>query len=116
VTAAGILVVDDDEAMVRTLCDIFRKRGWNPTAAHSGEQAVASHRERPFSCVLMDIKMPGIDGIAAFRKMREHVPSQRVILMTAHTSPDEMDAAVKAGVWRVFAKPLDLPAMFAALA
>ena len=58
----------------------------------------------------------GLDGIAAFRQMRESVPGQRVILMTAHTAQDEMDAAVRAGVWRVFPKPLDLPALFTALA
>ena len=114
-TSPGILVVDDDHAMVRTLCDIFRRRGWEPMGAHSGEQAVASHRERSFDCVLMDVKMPGIDGIAAFHQMREFVPDQRVILMTAHTSAAEMDAAVRAGVWRVFPKPLDLPALFAVL-
>lgn len=111
----AILVVDDDRAMVRTLCDIFRRRGWDPTPAHSGEQAVEIQKERAHDWVLMDIKMPGIDGISAFKKMREWSPDLRAILMTAHSSPECIEDATRSGVARVVPKPIDLPALFDAL-
>ena len=112
----AILVVDDDRAMVRTLCDIFRSKGWDPTPAHSGEQALEIHKQRAHDWVLMDVKMPGIDGIATFKKMRELSPEVRAILMTAHTSPECIQDAERSGVSRVIPKPIDLPALFDALA
>ena len=110
-----ILVVDDDRAMVRTLCDIFRRRGWQPTAAYSGEQALETQQHHRFDWVLMDVKMPGLDGIATFKKMRETAPGQRAILMTAHTSAESTEEARRSGVSGVIPKPIDLPALFDAL-
>jgi CheY-like chemotaxis protein len=109
-----ILVVDDDKSMVKTLCDILRLRGWQVHAAHSGEEAVAIMRATPSSHVLMDIKMPGIDGIAASQAIRDSAPDTRVILMSAHSSPGEIDQARATGV-RFISKPIDLPSLFAML-
>ena len=111
----SILVVDDDRAMVRTLCDILRRRGWAATPAYSGEEALAVQRDHQHDWVLMDIKMPGLDGIATFKKMREAVPDLRAILMTAHTTPDCVEDARRSGVSSVIPKPIDLPALFDAL-
>ena len=111
-----ILVVDDDTAMVKTLCDILRLRGWDPEAAHSGEEALAVMRATPFPYVLMDIKMPGIDGISASQSIRDSVPDARVILMSAHSSPEDVDHARSKGVVHFLPKPIDLPALFAMLA
>jgi two-component system sensor histidine kinase BarA len=110
-----ILVVDDDRAMVKTLADIFRLRGWEVAAAHSGEEAVAVQRVQLFPHVLMDIKMPGIDGIAASRTIKEIAPSTHVILMTAHTAPEDLLSARTAGVATVLPKPIDLNSLFSML-
>jgi DNA-binding NtrC family response regulator len=110
-----ILVVDDDREMVRTLCDILRLHGWETGEAYSGEEALELQREHEYPCVLMDIKMPGIDGISAFKAMKEAFPNCRVILMTAHGLPDVMARAAREGPYRVVPKPLDLPALLALL-
>ena len=110
-----ILVVDDDREMVKTLCDILRLHGWDTAEAYSGQEAIEAQERFGHSCVLMDIKMPGIDGLEAFKVMRETFPELRVILMTAHSSPDSMQHAVSQGAYRVVAKPLDLPALVALL-
>ena len=112
-----ILVVDDDRAMVRTLCDILRMRGWEAVPAHSGEEAIeTTQRADDYACVLMDIKMPGIDGISALKVMKSAAPDLRVILMSAYTTDDDIQQALGHGVWRVIPKPIDLPALFAMLA
>jgi len=106
-----ILVVDDDRAMVRTLSDILRLRGWEPDAAFSGEEAVAAEERGDYQMVLMDIKMPGIDGVTAFRRIKANNPAARVVLMTAHTEPEVVEAAVAEGALRVLSKPVDLAAL-----
>lgn len=102
-----ILIVDDNRAMVRTLRDILRLRGWDTGEAYSGDAAVKAQQEQPFDRVLMDIKMPGLDGIAAYKKLRRLFPRLTVILMTAHRIAEVEEVAT-----RVIAKPLDLPALF----
>ena len=106
-----ILVVDDDRAMVRTLSDILRLRGWEPHPAFSGEEAVQAERDGTFDLVLMDVKMPGIDGVTAFRRIKAHNPGARVVLMTAHTEPAVIHAAEAEGAVRVLSKPVDLPSL-----
>lgn len=111
-----ILVVDDDRAMVRTLCDILRLRGWTAAAAHSGEEAVAAMRQAPCLWVLIDLKMPGMDGIEASKTIRDASPGARVILMSAHSTDKDLDRARSSGVIRFLPKPIDLPSLFEMLA
>ena len=110
-----ILIVDDDRDMVRTLCDIFRLRGWESLGAHSGEEAVEQQRQERHPVVLMDVKMPGMDGLTAFREMKRDTPGTRVILMTAYLSEDVRADAEREGAWRVIQKPVDLASLFALL-
>ena len=111
-----ILVVDDDKAMVKTLCDILRLRGWVAEGAHSGEEAVSCMRETPCKWVLMDLKMPGIDGIDASKSIRQSSPGVRVILMSAHGTEHDLDRARSSGVVHFLPKPIDLPSLFEMLA
>lgn len=103
----SILIVDDDRDMVRTLCDIFRLRGWETGQAYSGQEAIDAQKQRPFDRVLMDVKMPGVDGVSAHKIMNGLFPKLPVILMTAHRVGDVEPTGA-----RVLAKPLDLPALF----
>jgi DNA-binding NtrC family response regulator len=106
-----ILVVDDDPGMVRTLCDIFRLRGWEAVGVYSGEEAVAEQFEHCYSHVLMDIMMPGIDGVTALKRMKLHRPACQVILMTAHTADERIAEARREGAMEVVTKPIDLPSL-----
>ena len=106
-----ILVVDDDPAMVRTLCDILALRGFETHGVHSGADAVAATRDSHFPTVLMDIRMPGMDGVTAFKAMKDASPATRVVLMTAHTAPELIAEAEQAGAIRVMSKPIDMKAL-----
>jgi two-component system NtrC family response regulator/two-component system nitrogen regulation response regulator GlnG len=109
--ASRILVVDDDRAMVRTLCDIFRLRGWDAHGVRSGEEAVAAQREGHYPVVLMDIKMSGISGVAAFKQMQAEDPNLRCVLMTAESETSVIEDAERAGAFNVVRKPIDLAAL-----
>ena len=101
-----ILVVDDDRSMARTVCDILRRRGWTPTPVHSGEEAVAAASEQRYAAVLMDVRMPGLNGVEAFRAIQERQPQTPVILMTAYAAPDLLAQAENEGVLRILPKPI----------
>jgi DNA-binding NtrC family response regulator len=64
-----------------------------------------------FPVVLMDIKMPGMDGVTAFRHIKARFPDVRVVLMTAYSSPDLLREAEREGAFRVVSKPVDLNAL-----
>lgn len=102
-----ILVVDDDRAMVDTLCDILELEGWAPERAYSGEDAVAAARSGGPRVVLMDIKMSGLNGVEALRALRKDRPDVKVVLMTAYSASSLLEEAVRAGAVAVLGKPLD---------
>lgn len=105
----SILVVDDDREMVRTLCDVLRLHGWEATGAYSGEEALAAFHNQLFPVVLMDIKMPGTDGLAVLRRMRAERPEVAVLLMTAYSTRDLILEAEREGAVSVLPKPVVLP-------
>lgn len=102
----SILVADDDRTMARTVCDILRRRGWTPTAVHSGEAAVEAAAAHRYTAVLMDVRMPGLSGVEAFREIRAAQPRTPVILMTAYAAPELLDQAEREGVVRILPKPI----------
>ena len=110
------LVVDDDQAMVRTLADVLRLKGWEVTTAFSGQAAVTFASHDTFDVVLMDIKMPGMDGVAAFKAMKALKPDVRVVLMTAYAAEGLVGEAEREGVVRVLPKPIDIAALLQLLA
>jgi two-component system response regulator HydG len=103
-----VLVVDDDCRMVKTICDILKAKGFAAVPAFSGEEAVEIVRgERP-DCVLMDVKMPGIDGVEALRMMKEMAPDLPVVLMSAYSTGDQAEEAKRRGAYSVLTKPIDI--------
>ena len=105
------LVVDDDRMLARTLAEILELKGWDVTQANSGTEAVNVAARESFDVVLMDIKMPGMDGVDAFKAMKASNPDIRVILMTAYTAEDRIGEAQREGVLRVLSKPVDVPTL-----
>lgn len=110
------LIVDDDAAMVKTLSDVLRLKGWHVSAAYSGGAAVEAVEQTDFDVVVMDIRMPGMDGVDAFKAMKRRDPDIPVVLMTAFAAPDRVGEAERHGVIRVLHKPVDVGALLQLLA
>jgi two-component system, NtrC family, response regulator HydG len=104
-----ILIVDDEENMRKTLSDILRREGYDTMTAATGEEAVElCEDDGGFDIILMDVRMPGISGVEAFRRIRRHKEGVRVILMTAYGLEDLKRAALDEGAVAFLPKPLDL--------
>lgn len=102
-----VLVVDDDQRMVRTICDILRVKGYEPEPAYCGEEAVEKVKTGAPGCVLMDVRMPGIDGVEALRMMKCLAPDLPVLLMSAYATGEQAEEAKRRGAFTILTKPVD---------
>ncbi len=106
--AERILVVDDERNMRITLADILQDEGYEVDTAATGEEAVGMCAQRGYSIVLLDVRMPGIDGVETFRQIRRHQEAVRIILMSAYGLDELKDAALGEGAIAFLSKPLDV--------
>jgi len=107
-TSSKILIVDDEKNMRQTLAAILRDEGYQVVTAATGEEAVERCGREQFGIVLMDVRMPGIDGVEAFRRIRRHREGVRVILMSAYSVEHLKETALDEGAIAFLPKPLDL--------
>ena len=103
-----ILVVDDDQSMVSTLRDILMATGHDVEVAYSGTEAIERVGEVLPDCILMDIRMPGPNGVEAFQEIKRISPHSFVIFMTAYSDSALVEKAHTEGAVEVLPKPLDL--------
>jgi len=104
--ATRVLVVDDEAGMRETLVDILEGAGYEVAAAPDGNAALASVEDAAFDVVLMDIRMPGPDGVTVLQRMGP--PPPRVIMMTAYAVEDQLRQAIDAQAFAVVHKPFQI--------
>jgi len=109
----NILVVDDLRNIRLTLGGILEDRGYNVVTAEDGYQAIEAIRETHFDVILMDIKMPGINGVDTYREVKKIDPKAVVIMMTAYSLEDLVDRAVREGVYTCIYKPFEIDKVIA---
>jgi len=110
---ASILIVDDSASTCRTLSLILERKGYLVATALDGVTAIQRVRERAFDLVLVDIKMPSLDGTATYRRIKHIRPEASVIMMTAYAVQDLVDEALRQGARAVVHKPLDIGELLA---
>ena len=111
--SVSILLVDDDAGMVDTLTDILEAVHHRVCAAGTGATAVAALAATPVDVVLMDIQMPGLNGVQALRAMRDRAPGLPILMMSAYTRDELVEEAERISGRPVLRKPLDVPEVLA---
>ena len=104
----SILIVDDDEVMQETLSDVFRKRGYEVIAAGSGSEAFSVIRRKIIDLILLDMRLPDIDGLEVLKKIKEFDTEILVIIMTAYSDVQTAVSAMKSGAYDYINKPFEL--------
>lgn len=103
-----IMVVDDEREICAFLKSFFEERLYEVTTALSGEEALKKiEKERP-QVVLLDLKMPGKDGIEVLKELKQRYPKIKVIMVTAVETSDKIELAIKLGADNYITKPLSL--------
>ena len=101
----AVLVVDDEPGMRDTLAAILEQHGYRVALASDGETAFQTVQSEAFDVVLMDVKMPGRDGVSVLQEMGD--PPPQVILMTAYAVEERLLAAVDAKAFAIVHKPFE---------
>jgi len=103
-----ILVIDDEESIRTSLKGILQDEGFRVAFARNGEEGIATLREENPDLVLLDIWMPGIDGIETLSRIKDLAPEQMVIMMSGHGTIETAVRATKLGAYDFIEKPLSL--------
>jgi len=103
-----VLIVDDEEAVCWTLERALRRDGYSVHVAASAEEALQRARERCPDAILLDVRLPGMNGLAALRPLRELSRNAPVVVVTAHGNLATAIQAMEGGAYDYLAKPFDL--------
>ena len=105
---AKVLLVDDEKEFTQTLSDRLRLRDLTPTVAHGGEEALSIAEKGETDVMVLDLKMPGVNGYEVLKKVREEKPNIEVIILTGHGSEEDKKRCLSMGAFAYLQKPADI--------
>jgi DNA-binding NtrC family response regulator len=106
-----VLVVDDEEDFVTALVTRLIRRGFAAQAAFSGPEALAALRRSAFDAILLDLKMPHMDGLATLRGIRQVDPHVQVVVLTGHGTVSTGIEGMQLGAADFLQKPVGIEAL-----
>lgn len=109
----SILIVDDNGALAEGMSDVLDTMGYDVTVANDGFAAVALVEKAFFDIALMDIKMPGMNGVEAYKRIKMISPKIEAIMMTGYSDEVLIKEAISEGAREVISKPIDLGRLMA---
>ena len=102
---ARILVVEDEPSLLEGVCDLLAFHGHDPTAASNGEEGVALGLGQSFDLVILDLMLPGINGLDACERLRQHSALLPILMLTAKGSEDDVVRGLRCGADDYVTKP-----------
>ncbi|MBI4830346.1 MAG: sigma-54-dependent Fis family transcriptional regulator, partial [Candidatus Lindowbacteria bacterium] len=106
---SSILIVDDDSQLRQSFDRLLTEEGYEVRTAATGEAGIEAVKEKTPDLVIMDVRMPGMSGLEAFRTMRQIEPKLPVVIMTAFGTTDTAIEATKLGAFDYVLKPFEIP-------
>lgn len=111
-TIHKILIVDDNVDFCATLTDILKLKGHEVESVHNGFDAINAVKTDDFTLILLDIKMPVMNGVETYKRLKQTVPQIQVIMITAFALEDLIRDALREGAYGIFRKPIDFNMLF----
>ena len=106
--SAKILLVDDEVVFTNNVAKLLSNRGYQVKAVNSGDEAIRALMNNSYDVMVLDLKMPGIDGIATIRDMKKLGLPTEVLILTGHGSIDMALEAIKLGAYDYLTKPCQI--------
>ena len=103
-----VLIVDDQPGIRLLLVELFRRENFETEVASNGLEALQCVEHQLPDCVLLDMKMPGMDGIEVLKKLKNNYPELPIFIMTAYDESELTEEALEIGAVKYFAKPFDI--------
>src|SRR2546423_11999962 len=104
----NVLVIDDEEMMRAMLARELPRLGFTVTTAAGGEEGIERAQNEEFSVAVVDILMPGLDGLETLKRLRHESPGTEVVLLTGHGTIEGAVAGMRAGAYDYLTKPCRL--------
>jgi len=101
-----VLLVDDEVAFTNNMAKLLTRRGYGVKVVNNGENAIRAVEEDDFDVAILDLKMPGIDGIETLRQMKRKRPFLEVIMLTGHGSVESGIQGMHLGAFDYAMKPI----------
>ena len=105
---AKILLVDDETVFTQNMAKLLTSRGYVVTAVNSGDAAIQELEEKDFDVVVLDLKMPGMDGITTLKEIKKLGLFTETLILTGHGSIDTALEAIKIGAYDYLTKPCEI--------
>ena len=102
-----VLLVDDEKEFIQTLAERLEVRDFSVQTAFDGDEALLKINEQDFDVVVLDVLMPGKDGIETLREIKSITPLVNVIMLTGHATVETAIEGMKAGAYDYLMKPTD---------
>jgi len=102
-----ILIVDDNLSLCKTMSFVLKRKGYEVSIANDGFEAIDTVKEEFFDIIFMDIKMPALNGVETYKKIKKINDKIIIVMMTAYAVEDLIQDALKEGAYGVIYKPLD---------
>ena len=103
-----ILLVDDEVAFANNILKLLSKRGYDVMAVNDGASAIRTIGEKEFDVVILDMKMPGMDGIATLKEIKKKEPLAEVVILTGHGSVESGIEGMQLGAFDFVMKPVSI--------
>lgn len=103
-----LLLVDDEERYLKTTRRLLERQGMTVLTAMSGQEALDLLDRRAVHVVILDVKMPGMDGNETLRRIKQHHPLVEVVMLTGHATVDSAIDGLKSGAADYLMKPADI--------
>ncbi len=103
-----VLFVDDEVDFLDTVVKRIQKRNVNAYGAKNGEEALALLKQRPMDVVVLDVRMPGMDGIEVLKAIKRNDPLTEVIMLTGHASLEVAIEGMELGAFDYLMKPVEI--------
>ena len=111
----SVLVVDDEEDFVETIVKRLKDKGLDAAGVFRGQEALDLLNEREFDVCILDVRMPGMDGIETLREMKKKHPSMEVVMLTGHGSVESGIQGLQLGAYNYVMKPCPFKDLLAQL-
>lgn len=110
---AKILLVDDEEIFTRNMAKLLSTRRYRVTVANSGDAAIRALEAEPVDVIVLDLKMPGMDGLTTLKEIQKLGLFTQTLMLTGHGSIDSALEAMKLGAYDYLTKPCEIEELVA---
>ena len=111
--SSKILLVDDEVVFTQNMSKLLANRGYRVTAVNSGDNAIKALEKEKFDVVVLDLKMPGMDGITTLKEIKKLDLFTETLILTGHGSIDTALEAIKLGAYDYLTKPCEIDELVA---